>query len=117
MKEYLKENEMLVNQVAKKVLKNPDPSLLYCLSKGLRAAEETGDKYFDLKGLSAYSALGVGTLRDHIRRGNLPYFKVKGKILVKRSEFDQWIENYRVNKKQDLDKIVDDVLESLKNRK
>ena len=31
MKEYLKENEMPVNQAAKKVLKNPDPSLLYCL--------------------------------------------------------------------------------------
>jgi hypothetical protein len=41
------------------------------------------DQYFDLQGLSAYSALGVGTLRDHIRCGSLPCFKVKGKILVK----------------------------------
>jgi excisionase family DNA binding protein len=89
----------------------------YHVPKWLSIAEETGDKYFDLKGLSAYSALSVGTLRDHIRRGNLPYFKVKGKILVKRSEFDQWIENYRVNKKHDLDRIVNDVLDSLKIQK
>lgn len=90
---------------------------LYPAAECLCPSEETGDKYFDLKGLSAYSALGVGTLRDHIRSGNLPCFKVKGKILVKRSEFDQWIENYRLNKKQDLDKIVDDVLDTLKFRK
>ena len=31
MKEYLEENNHPVNQIAKKVLKNPDPSLLYCL--------------------------------------------------------------------------------------
>ena len=36
MPEYLKENEHPVNQAAKKVLKNPDPSLLYCL----QAADE-----------------------------------------------------------------------------
>ena len=37
-------------------------------------------EYFDLNGLSAYSSLGVGTLRDHIRAGGLPCFKVKGKL-------------------------------------
>lgn len=31
MSEYLKENDIQVNQEAKKVLNNPDPSLLYCL--------------------------------------------------------------------------------------
>ena len=57
------------------------------------------DQYFDLKGLSIYSALAVPTLRDHIRVGCLPYFKVKGKILVKKSDFDHgsnlsgWIKN------------------------
>ena len=37
MPEYLKENEHPVNQAAKKVLKNPDPSMLYCL----QAADES----------------------------------------------------------------------------
>jgi hypothetical protein len=72
------------------------------------------DQYFDLRGLSVYSALAVGTLRDHIKSGNLPAFKVKGKILVKQSEFDNWIEGYRLNKTQDLNNVVDDILYSLK---
>ena len=40
MSEYLKENDMPVNQEAKRVLSNPDPSLLYCL----QAAQEAVDK-------------------------------------------------------------------------
>ena len=71
------------------------------------------DQFFDLKGLSTYSAVSVGSLRDYLKTG-LPYFKLKGKILVKRSEFDAWLERYRVNKKQDLNTICDDILESLK---
>jgi hypothetical protein len=74
------------------------------------------DRYFDLRGLSAYSALGVGTLRDHIRSEGLPSFRVKGKILIRKSEFDSWLESYRVNRKQDLNNIVDEVLTSLKSQ-
>lgn len=74
------------------------------------------DQYFDLKGLEAYSALKVPTLRDYIKSGNLPCFKVKGKILIKQSEFDAWLESYRVNKKKNINNIVDGVLNSLKNR-
>ena len=73
------------------------------------------DRFFDLKGLSAYSALAINTLRDYIREGLLPCFKIKGKILVKQSEFDFWIENYRVNRKKDITSIVNDVFKSMKN--
>ncbi|MFC1515629.1 helix-turn-helix domain-containing protein [Thermodesulfobacteriota bacterium] len=72
------------------------------------------DQYFDLRGLSAYSSMGVSTLRDYINAGKLPCFKLKGKILIKKSEFDIWLEKYRLNKKQDLNSIVSDVLENLK---
>ena len=72
------------------------------------------DQYFDLKGLSVYSALKIPTLRDHIIKSGLPCFKVKGKILVRRSEFDLWIEQHRCNKKQDINNIVQDVLNKLK---
>lgn len=74
------------------------------------------DQYFDLRGLEGYSSIKVPTLRDHIRSGSLPCFKVKGKILVKRSEFDAWLEGYRVNKKQDLNNVVDEILTSLKSQ-
>ena len=39
MPEYLKENEHPVNQIAKKVLKKPDSSLLYCFQAALEAVE------------------------------------------------------------------------------
>ena len=70
------------------------------------------DQYFDLRGLSAYSALAVGTLRDHLRSGGLPAFKVRGKVLIKQSEFDLWLEGFRIE--QNLDNIVDEVMDSLK---
>lgn len=72
------------------------------------------DRFLDLKRLSQYSSLGIPTLRDYIRSDALPCFKVKGKILIKQSEFDTWLERYRVNQSQDLNSIVDEVMDSLK---
>jgi len=72
------------------------------------------DKYLDLKGLVGYSSLKEPTLRNHIRFEGLPCFKVKGKILIKRSEFDRWIEGFRMNKKEQLDEFVDQVIADLK---
>jgi hypothetical protein len=72
------------------------------------------DRLLDLKGLSEHSSLGVPTLRDYLRSGGLPYFKLKGKILVRLSEFDQWLESFRVDTKQKLNNLVDDVLTDLK---
>lgn len=74
------------------------------------------DQYFDLKGLSVYSSLGVSSLRTHIKENGLPCYPVKNdqgkvtKILVKRSEFDLWMDRW----KQDIRDIVDEVMESLK---
>ena len=72
------------------------------------------DRLLDLKNLSEYSSLGVPTLRDYLRSGGLPHFKLKGKILVKLSEFDAWLEAFRVEGNQKLDDLVDGVMESLK---
>ncbi|MEA1947006.1 MAG: helix-turn-helix domain-containing protein [Thermodesulfobacteriota bacterium] len=72
------------------------------------------DRLLDLKGLSEYSSLGIPTLRDYIRSNGLPCFKIKGKILIKLSEFDTCLKRYRVNRNQDLDSIVDEVMDSLK---
>ena len=74
------------------------------------------DQYFDLKGLEAYSALKVPTLRDYIKSGDLPCFKLKGKILVRRSEFDAWIEKHRLNNKRDIGNMVDEIIISLKGQ-
>jgi hypothetical protein len=75
------------------------------------------DKFMDLRGLSEYSGLGVGTLRDYLKGpGALPHFKLKGRIVVRRSEFDQWMERYRVSSER-LQGIVDDVMKSLETVK
>ena len=70
------------------------------------------DSYFDLRGLSAYSTLGVSTLRGHIKKG-MPCFKIGGKILIKLSEFDRWLEGYRVNQDQDINSLVDDIMDQI----
>ena len=74
------------------------------------------DQYFDLKGLASYSALKVPTLRDYIKSGDLPCFKVKGKILIRKSEFDGWLEQYRLNRKQQINAIVDDIMSTIKGK-
>lgn len=76
------------------------------------------DQYFSLAGLSAYSSIGKSSLRYHIREHGLPTYPLKNdkgqvtKILIKRSEFDQWMKS---KWKNGLNTIVDEVMESLKS--
>jgi len=72
------------------------------------------DQYFDLQGLCVYSSIPVSTLRDYLRKQNLPHFKTRGKILVKRSEFDTWLETYRVNRAQDLKELTNSIMNDLR---
>jgi len=72
------------------------------------------DVYFSLRALAAYASLSVRTLRGYLVRPHaLPHYRVRGKILVKRSEFDKWIAEFRVLHPSPLDEIVTDVLRSL----
>jgi hypothetical protein len=78
------------------------------------------DRYLDLKSLSVYSSLAVSTLRYHIRKNGLPYFRIPGakgktgKILIKTNEFNGWMGKYRMNEYVDLDSIANDVIDTLK---
>ena len=51
-----------------------------------------GDRYFDLRGLSEYSSLSVRTLRKYL--GMIPHYRIGGKLLVKKSEFDKYLEHW-----------------------
>ncbi|OGB96124.1 MAG: hypothetical protein A3G35_13265 [candidate division NC10 bacterium RIFCSPLOWO2_12_FULL_66_18] len=57
------------------------------------------DPYLSLKALAAYSGLSTRTLRSFINRPPaeaLPCYRVTGgKLLVRRSEFDAFIAQYR----------------------
>ena len=75
------------------------------------------DTYFDLRALSKYSTFGVSTLRVHIKKNKLPAFRVNGKVLIRKSEFDHWIERYRINTQRAIQSIADDALNALKKAK
>jgi hypothetical protein len=72
------------------------------------------DSYFDLKRLSGYSSMGVPTLREYLQGADgIPHYKLRGKILVRRSEFDKWLQGFRVDPRAEVRRVVQDVMESL----
>ncbi len=78
------------------------------------ACSHTG--YFDLRALAAYSSCSVRWLRDRLtdRTHPLPHHRVDGKRLVKRADFDHWINHYRVCRQPgELDRMVEEILHDL----
>jgi len=55
------------------------------------------DPYLDLRALAQYAGLSVRTLRGWLHHHDvpLPHHDVGGKVLVRRSEFDQWMQQFR----------------------
>ena len=55
------------------------------------------DPFLSLKALAGYSALSVRKLREYLDdpANPLPCYRVGGKILVRRSDFDAWMQQYR----------------------
>ncbi|MCZ6484420.1 MAG: helix-turn-helix domain-containing protein [Acidobacteria bacterium] len=72
------------------------------------------DPYLSLKALSAYSGMSVRSLRKVLADSAhpLPYYRVGGKTLVRRSEFDSWMARHR-REGSDLDRLTSKVLEEL----
>ncbi len=70
------------------------------------------DPFLSLRSLATYSGLSVRTLRPYLTdfRHPLPYYRVGGKILVRRSEFDAWLGQYRQVGPPRVDAIVAEVL-------
>jgi hypothetical protein len=73
------------------------------------------DPFLSLRALAAYSGLGARKLRDYLTDPlhPLPCYRVGGKILVRRSEFDAWIARYRQLGRPDVDRLVADALSGL----
>ncbi len=73
------------------------------------------DPFLSLKALAAYSGLSVRKLRDHLNDPvhPLPHYRVGGKVVVRRSEFDAWMVRYRRLGRGDVEKVVSDVLRGL----
>jgi excisionase family DNA binding protein len=72
------------------------------------------DPFLSLKALSAYCGLSVRKLREFLADpGPLPHYRIGGKILVRRSEFDAWMAQYRQVSDADVERIVADVFKRL----
>jgi hypothetical protein len=54
-------------------------------------------EYLDFRQLAQYSGLGASTLRAYTKRPKnpLPSYALPGKVLVRRDEFDAWIQQFR----------------------
>ena len=76
----------------------------------------TLDLFLTLGALASYSGLSVRKLRDLL--GDpvhpLPHYRIGGKILVRRSEYDGWAARYRHVGSGDVNAIVTSVLQDLR---
>ena len=75
------------------------------------------DPYLSLKALAGYSGLSTRTLRDLLTDAYhpLPCYRVGGKILVRRSEFDRWVARFRQHGAPDLGAVAEAMLRELQN--
>jgi excisionase family DNA binding protein len=78
------------------------------------AAVVVTDAYFSLKTLSTYAGLSVRTLRSCLatRTDPLPHYRVGGKILVRRSDFDTWVSRFKRDAAC-IDAVVDGIMQGL----
>ncbi len=74
-------------------------------------SERQQPEWLDLKALQRYACVSERTLRKWVHRpiNPLPAARVGTKILVRRSTFDQWLENHML-KSVDVGCIVDELV-------
>ena len=74
------------------------------------------DPYLSLRALAGYAGVSVRKLRALLDDAAhpLPCYRIGGKILVRRSEYDAWAIRYRHEGRGDVDRVVFDVLQSLR---
>ncbi len=66
------------------------------------------DPWLSLRALASYSGLSVRKLRYLLAdpHGPLPSYRVDGKVLVRRSEFDAWMARHRNEKAHSLTRLA-----------
>ena len=73
------------------------------------------DRYFTFRQLAAYTGLSIRTLRTYVARpvDPLPCYRLPGKVLIRRSAWDAWIEQYAARGVQS-DAIVSELLRAVR---
>jgi excisionase family DNA binding protein len=74
----------------------------------------SSDRWLDLRRLREYAAISERTLRAWIHSpvDPLPAVRVGTKILVRKSDFDQWLEKHKV-KPLELGAMVEEIVEAV----
>jgi hypothetical protein len=74
-------------------------------------SERQQPEWMDLKALQQYACVSERTLREWVHRpiDPLPAARVGAKLLVRRSTFDHWLENHRIET-VDVGCIVDEMV-------
>ena len=83
--------------------------------EGVRAGVvQVSDVYFSLKTLSNYAGLSVRRLRSYLtdRTWPLPFYRIGGRILIRRSDYDAWAAHFRRDPAA-VDALVDDIMQGL----
>ena len=70
------------------------------------------DRYIDKRQAATYTSLSTRTLES--RLDEIPHFRVGNKVVFKKSELDHWMETFREGNSQNLNRIADEAIESLK---
>ncbi len=86
-------------------------------SHPLSQSSPLADPFLDLRALAEYSNLSIRTLTRHLADPvrPLPHYKVRGKILVRRSEFEAWMEGFRQLQRSTVPSLVDQVLSKFRS--
>jgi hypothetical protein len=84
--------------------------------RGRESPGIAADPFLSLRILAGYSCVSVRKLREHLHDPvhPLPHYRLGGKIVVRRSEFDAWMARYRRVGQADVEGIVDSVLRDLR---
>ena len=79
------------------------------------ASARLDDAYLPLKALADYAGLSVRTLRTLLTHPvhALPCYRIGGKVLVRRSEFDQWARQFLAVPSSAVDALVTEALRGL----
>ena len=73
--------------------------------------------YFSLRTLAVYSSCSVRWLRDRLvdQMHPLPHHRIAGKLLVRKHDFDRWMDDHRVIHSSDqLNQIVASVVSQVR---
>jgi len=66
--------------------------------------------YLSKKQLATYLGTSERTINNFLKQG-IPHFRIGNKILrFKRSEVDQWFEQFRADEQNQVDRIVEELL-------